>query len=218
MPRHSRFAAVAAIALLATAPAFANPSPSPAPAPQPAASPPPTTSTSSTSTTSSTTSVTAIGEASRDAADGLQGTDWMNRGIPGLFNGGKNGKSCDAASIDRACAINKRLEEMQKKGQLDGYEITVGARNGYKLFGNSLHTDTVVQIKDRNGKPLQTYIIDNYVGRSITGTTMTTMPADKVDFDPINGNSTAVKTFKPRPVASPSPTPSPSPAAPSRHK
>lgn len=88
---------------------------------------------------------------------------------------------CVDASKDRAKDVANYLQSLVDSGTLDlgDHTITIGSRSGYQVplsrfvTGDEenigIHTYTVVQIHDANGKFQGAWEVDTYVGHSVSG-------------------------------------------------
>jgi hypothetical protein len=76
------------------------------------------------------------------------------------------GESCVQAAEHRAEVVANTVKNLQTTGAIPpGYSATVGTVSGYAIPGvGSIHTYTVVEIKDPKGNVVKTIEVDNYVG------------------------------------------------------
>jgi len=90
-------------------------------------------------------------------------------------------ESCVEAATDRAIEITYVIKSMQARGQFGNYGAKVGTKSGWNPGIGSMHTYTVVEIVDVNGKTVHILDVDNYMGPIYIST-----------HSPINWNSNYV--------------------------
>lgn len=76
-----------------------------------------------------------------------------------------SGQSCVESSEDRARTIANYLQGLRDDGKFGAYQATVGTKSGYDAGLGSMHTFTVVEIKDARGRTVATWEVDNYLGK-----------------------------------------------------
>jgi hypothetical protein len=76
------------------------------------------------------------------------------------------GQSCVEAAEHRAQVVANQIRSLQSTGGIPpGYSATVGTVSGYSIPGiGSVHTYTVVEIKNSTGNVVKTIEVDNYLG------------------------------------------------------
>ncbi|NNL65766.1 MAG: hypothetical protein HKP30_05955 [Myxococcales bacterium] len=78
---------------------------------------------------------------------------------------GGNGGSCVDASESRSSSIADGIRGAVLSGELNlrNHTIRVGVRSGYQVGGLSIHTYSVIEVRDANGNSVRTIEVDNYV-------------------------------------------------------